>query len=173
MRAMDQSIAPFIDRLDVAESRLAALSEVPFPPGRTDPDPGGEETWDAARVWAHLAEFLSYWTTQAREIVASPAGEVPAFGRLKTDPTRVDPIERDRLMPADQLWARLRAGISQSRAQFEGYSEAQLDRQGTHPVFGQQPVRFILERFVVVHLEEHANQLDKLAKQAAEAEAEV
>ena len=170
---MQDSIAPLIDRLDVVERRLAVLSEVPFPPGRTDPDRGGEETWDAARVWAHLAEFLAYWTTQASRIVASPPGEALAFGRMKTDPTRVDPIERDRLLPADQLWQRLHDGIEQSRAQFAAYSDGELDRQGIHPVFGQQPVRFILERFVVVHLEEHADQLDKLAKAATEGDAEV
>ena len=170
---MDNSLAPLMDRLDAAEARLASLSQVPFPPGRTDPDPGGEETWDAARVWAHLAEFLSYWTAQAAEIAASPAGATPTFGRLKADPTRVDPIERDRLLPPDELWRRLEDGIGRSRAQFAHYSAAELDRQAIHPVFGQQPVRFILERFVIVHLEEHANQLDKLAKVAAEAEAEV
>ncbi len=169
---MQDSIAPLIDRLDLVEHRLAALSQVPFPPGQTDPDPGGEETWDAARVWAHLAEFLSYWTTQAARIVASPPGEALPFGRMKTDATRVDPIERDRLLPPEQLWQRLHDGIVKARAQFAAYSDGELDRQGIHPVFGQQPVRFILERFVVVHLEEHANQLDKLAKQAAEADAE-
>lgn len=163
---MTESIKPLIDRLDAAEARLEELSTKPFPPGQTDPDPGGEETWDAARVWAHLAEFLGYWTAQAREIVASPPGEVPRFGRMKTDPTRVDPIERDRLLPPDQLWERLDAGIHRARDLFESFSDEQLDRKGIHPVFGEQPVRFILERFVDVHLEEHANQLDKLASTA-------
>jgi hypothetical protein len=170
---MTESIEPLIERLNAAESRLEELSTKPFPPGQTDPDPGGEETWDAARVWAHLAEFLGYWTDQAKEIAANPAGDVPQFGRMKTDPSRVDPIERDRLLPPDQLWARLDGGIHRARDLFESFSDEQLDHKGIHPVFGEQPVRFILERFVVVHLEEHANQLDKLATEAAEANAEV
>jgi hypothetical protein len=161
--------ADLITRLDVVEARLAALSRMPYPPGLGDPDPGAEERWDAARVWAHMFEFVGYWTDQARQILAAePAAEPPPFGRLKDDPVRVGAVERDRVLPRERLWTGVHDGIEAARAYFAALSAEQFDRLGQHPVRGPKPVGFIFEEFVIKHLEEHANQLDKLAAQAAE-----
>jgi hypothetical protein len=165
----DPDTADLITRLDVVEARLAALSRMPYPPGLGDPDPDAEERWDAARVWAHMCEYLPYWTEQARQILAAaPTAEPPPFGRLKDDPARVGGVERDRLKPREKLWTCVHDGIEQARAFFSRLTPDQLDRLGQHPVRGPKRVGFIFEQFVVKHLEEHADQLDKLAAQAAE-----
>ncbi len=164
--SVDSRLEPLIARLDVAEARLAGLSHVPFPQGQTDPDPGAEETWDAAQVWAHIAEFVSYWTDQARELVSAPAGTTPNFGRVKTDQGRIDAIARDRRLPREQLWQKVHDGIEASRTYFSDLTADQLARTGTHPTRGTVDVPFILETFIVKHLEEHAAQLDKLAGEA-------
>jgi hypothetical protein len=164
---VDSRLEPLITRLDVAEARLAGVSQVPFPTGQTDPDPGAEETWDAAQVWAHIAEFMTYWTDQARDLISAPVGSTPNFGRVKTDPGRIDAIARDRTLPREKLWEKVHDGIEASRAWFSGLSSDQLARSGVHPTRGTVDVAFILEQFVVKHLEEHADQLDKLATEAA------
>jgi hypothetical protein len=160
----DPDTADLITRLDVVEARLAALSRMPYPPGLGDPDPGAEERWDAARVWAHMFEFVGYWTGQAGQIVAAEsAGEPPPFGRLKDDPVRVGAVERDRLMAREKLWAGVHDGIEEARAFFSRLTPGQLDRVAAHPVRGPKTVHFIFEEFIVKHLEEHADQLDRLA----------
>jgi hypothetical protein len=166
---VDTKLEPLITRLDVAEARVAGLSRVPFPRGQTDPDPGAEETWDAAQVWAHIAEFVSYWTDEARDLVAAPAGTTPNFGRVKTDQGRIDAIARDRGLPREKLWQKVHDGIESSRAWFSGLTADQLAHTGIHPTRGTVDVPFILEQFVVKHLEEHADQLDKLAREATAA----
>jgi len=160
-------IDSLITRLDVAEARLAGLSRFPFPQGQTDPDPGAEETWDAAQVWAHIAEFVSYWTDQARDLVTAPAASTPNFGRMKTDQGRIEAIARDRSLPREKLWQKVHDGIEASRTYFSGLTGDQLGRTGVHPTRGTVDVPFIFEEFVVKHLEEHAHQLDKLAQVAA------
>jgi hypothetical protein len=162
-----KTLDDMITRLDVAESRLAALSREPFPEGQTDPDPGAEETWGAAQVWAHLAEFPPFWSAQVRAIKAAPQGTSPAFGRLKTDASRVDPIERDRALPREQLWQKVQAGIGTARATLVTLEPADFERTAQHPVRGTVTLGFVVNDFIVKHLEEHADQLDKLASEAA------
>ena len=156
-----------ITRMDVAEARLAGLSRMPFPEGQTDPDPGAEETWGAAHVWAHVAEFVGYWPVQVRAILAAPPDTSPPFGRLKTDTSRTDPIERDRALSREQLWTKVHDGIEAARAEVATLTPADLERTAEHPVRGIVTVGFVVESFVVKHLEEHADQLDKLAREAA------
>jgi hypothetical protein len=153
----------FAARLDDAEVRLLSLATRPFPPGLTEPDPGGEERWDAAHVWAHLAEFPPYWVAQVRKILASPADEPVPFGRLADDAGRNGAIERDRLLPPEELWLRVRAGIEDARTCAAGLSPADRQRLGQHPRRGPVTVAFVLDQFVANHLEEHAAQLEGLA----------
>jgi hypothetical protein len=155
--------ARFAERLDDVEVRLLSLATRPFPPGLTEPDPGAEERWDAARVWAHLAEFSPYWVREARKVIAAPADPPPPFGRLTDDPVRTGPIERDRLLAPEELWLRVRAGIAEARAYAAGLSPADRERLGQHPRRGPVTVAFILDQFVANHLEEHAAQLEGLA----------
>jgi len=160
---MPDRSARFAERLDDAEVRLLSLATRPFPAGLTEPDPGGEERWDAARVWAHLAEFPAYWVGEARKVLAAPADSPAPFGRLADDPGRSAAIERDRLLPPDELWQRVRAGIAEARAYAAGLTQADRERLGQHPRRGPMTVAFILDQFVATHIDEHAAQLEGLA----------
>ncbi len=151
-----------LDRLAAVEARLVAHAAAPLPPGLTDPDPGASERWEAGQVWAHLAEFVTYWLAQIRRVVAPPVdGPVP-FGRTKTDPERIAAIERDRLTAPEELLKRVRAGIAELRATLEALPEEAWTARGLHPSAGELPLPKILEWFEVGHLEEHADQLDGL-----------
>ena len=65
----DERGAALIDRLEAARERLTAIAARPLPGGRTEPSPGGEETWNAAQVWGHLSEFPAYWTASAKRVL--------------------------------------------------------------------------------------------------------
>jgi hypothetical protein len=150
-------------RLDAAEARLAVLATEPLPAGETDPTPGGEETWSAAQVWGHLSEFPAYWTQAARQVLAAPAEAPASFGRTTTDASRVEPIAAAAGVPASELFRRCAEGIAAARVLIGELAAPDWDRVGIHVVRGEVPVGAILESMVARHLEEHADQLERLA----------
>ena len=149
-------------RLDEAESRLGRLAQAPIRSGLSEPDPGGDERWDAGQVWAHLAEFPAYWLGEAQHIVAAPPGKPVRFGRGTDTPVRTEPIEADRHRPVAELWAECQAGITSVRTFAATASDADWTRLGEHVTKGPIAAGFVLEAFVGVHILEHAAQLEGL-----------
>ena len=152
-------------RLRDAERRLDAHAAEPVPRGLTEPDPGGEERWEAGQVWAHLAEFPAYWMNQVRSVLAKRDTGVPEpipFGRTKTDPERLGAIERDRHQDPAALLRRVRESLAWVSDELGVLDDRAWQARGLHPVRGELTVSEIVERFILDHLEEHAEQLDSL-----------
>jgi len=158
-------VATALDRLGAVQRRLAEHAARPLPAALTDPDPGASERWEAGQVWAHLAEFPAYWHEQIRSIVAAGAGATTdpiPFGRLKTDAGRTEPIERERRTAPTDLLARVTSQIADLSATLSQLPGDTWNATGLHPTLGEMGLPAILERFVLGHLEEHADQLDGL-----------
>lgn len=163
---MTEAPRALIDRLDAVHSRLEELSRHPSA-GLTTPDPTTGEQWEASQVWAHIAEFPAYWLAQLRAILTATSADVPRFGRMVGDPARLGAISRGRHEPRAELVARAMHGIAESRAFLQGLEPAALSRHGRHIIRGEMSVAEIVERFVVGHLEEHADQLASLIEGSA------
>ena len=161
---MSAAVDSLLARLTDAERRLADHADRPLPPGLTEPDPDGDERWEAGQVWAHLAEFPGYWLAQAQRVVALPTNEPVPFGRVKTDAGRLAAIERDRHTDPAALLARVRSSLAEVTAAARSLPPNAWALRGMHPSRGEMTVREIVDRFIVAHLEEHAQQLDRLAK---------
>jgi hypothetical protein len=154
----------YIARLDAVEARLAAAAATDPPHGAlTSADADSGERWDRGQVWAHMSEFIPYWIGQAGPVLrGKPSGEPVPFGRTHGDPVRVGAIERDRREPVSLLWADTRAGFDSLRAFVGGLESGQWEIRGLHPTRGAITVDDLVERFLVGHLEEHADQLEGL-----------
>jgi hypothetical protein len=159
---MSADVDALITRLADAERRLAEHAAKPLPTGLTAPDPGGGEQLEAGQVWAHLAEFPAYWLAQAQRVVALPTYEPVPFGRVKTDAGRIEAIERDRNTDPSALLERVRTSLAEVTDAVRSLPPEAWTRRGAHPVRGEMTVRQIVQRFIVEHLEEHADQLDLL-----------
>ena len=160
-----QTAAIALARMGAAERRLAEHAARPLPVGLTDPDPGASERWEAGQVWAHLAEFPGYWHDQVRKVAASQASgsaEPLPFGRTKTDPGRIAGIERERRTDPAELLRRVTAEIGDVSATLTSLPDDAWDGRGVHPARGEMTVSEIVDRFLLGHLEEHADQLDGL-----------
>jgi len=160
-----QTAAIALARMGAAERRLAEHAARPLPVGLTDPDPGASERWEAGQVWAHLAEFPGYWHDQVRKVAASQASgsaEPLPFGRTKTDPGRIAGIERERRTDPAELLRRVTAEIGDVSATLTSLPDDAWDGRGVHPARGEMTVSEIVDRFILGHLEEHADQLDGL-----------
>jgi hypothetical protein len=155
----------FAARLRAVEARLERHAAAGPPGGLTDPDPGGAERWEAGQVWAHLAEFPAYWLAEVRRVLAGVAagasGPVP-FGRTKADAARIAAIERERGTDPSALFRRVRDDLAGIAMELASLPPDAWEAAGLHPTLGEMPVRGIVERFVIGHLEEHADQLDLL-----------
>ena len=119
----------------------------------------GPEEWTAAEVCGHVAEMLPYWAEQA-ELVAANGGGVP-FGRVKSDPARIAAIERDRRDDPDALLDRIDQGVERVLALLDRLSPADLAQTGSHQTRGEMTVARIIDEFIVEHLEEHAEQIER------------
>jgi DinB superfamily len=145
------------DRLVAAATRVrAAASRLPGE-ALTDPDPNTGERWDRGQVLAHVAEMLPYWAHQV-ELVA--AGDQVAFGRVASDPGRLAAIERDRREDPARLLDRIDDGLGVVLALLDRLDDAALARTGRHQTLGEMTAAAIVDRFLVDHLEEHADQLE-------------
>ena len=161
---MSADVDALINRLADAERRLAEHAAKPPPRGLTEPDPGGGEQWEAGQVWAHVAEFPAYWLGQAQRVIALPTYEPVPFGRVKTDAGRIEAIERDRNTDPSALLERVRTSLAEVTDAVRSFPPEAWARRGAHPTRGDMTVQRIIEKFIVEHLEEHADQLDSLQR---------
>lgn len=160
------STTKILERLELVEQRLAGHAATEAPAGLTEPDPGDTERWEAAQVWAHIAEFVGYWHRQLELVNGNYKGTPIPFGRTKADAERIEAIEAGRQTPIPQSMAEVRAAIEALRRYLHGVTNADWSAIGLHPTRGEMPIEGIVERFVLDHLEEHADQLDLLAANA-------
>jgi hypothetical protein len=157
--------AAFVQRLDAAEERLAGhAASTSSKRAVTHPDPGSGERWDAGQVWAHLAEFIPYWMAQMHMVLSLHQDEPVPFGRTKTDSGRVAAIERDRTQPVSVLWSDVHNDIEHLRRFLIGLDTKAWGVRGLHPSMGVMDLERIVDEFLVAHLEQHADQLDELAR---------
>jgi DinB superfamily len=145
------------ERLLAAAGRIRASAQGVPDDVLTDPDPDTGERWDRRQVLAHVAEMLPYWVRQV-ELVA--AGEQMPFGRARTDPGRVGAIERDRHEDPARLLDRVDEGVGLVLALLDRLDDQALAHTGQHQTLGEMTAAAIVDRFLVDHLEEHADQLD-------------
>lgn len=153
----------FVHRLLAVEGRLHAQAERHPEPGRTtDPDPRTGERWEAGQVWAHLAEFIPYWMGEADRVMAE--GTTKPFGRTSSDRGRLTAIERDRAADRRALWQRVKDDAASLRRWLQALDPAAWRRRGVHPTLGTMSMTEIVEEFLIGHLEQHAEQLERLAE---------
>ena len=159
------AVAAALARLAAVQRRLVEHAARPLPSGLTDPDPGATERWEAGQVWAHLAEFPGYWLDQVRRILvdraAGATGPVP-FGRTKTDAGRIAAIERERRTAPAELLRRVTSQIADLSSTLIALPDDAWSAKGLHQTLGEMGLATIVDRFVLGHLEEHADQLDGL-----------
>jgi len=118
-----------------------------------------EADWGPREVLAHVNEMLPYWSTQVRLILAGDPAEATPFGRVATDPTRLDRIASDRQLAVGDLLDRIATGLAIAEDLCAGLTPADLERRGLHPARGELTVGTAVDQFLVTHLEDHVEQL--------------
>jgi DinB family protein len=155
-----------VDRLERAGRSLTELGPAveagePWPLSDaygTEP----EADWGPKETLAHVAEMVPFWLAQIEFVLGGePATAVP-FGRVATDPARLERIGRDRHLPAAELLAAIDRSVVATAARLRELSPADGARRGLHVRLGEMTVEGIVERFLAGHLEEHDRQLREI-----------
>jgi hypothetical protein len=126
--------------------------------------PGPESEWGPREVLAHLGEMLPFWMGEI-ELVLAEAGragegaEPPSFGRTEQDPLRIEVIGRDRMFPTRELIDRVDVDGARLARRLRSINDRQAIAVGRHVTRGELTVIEMAERFLVTHLEGHAEQL--------------
>lgn len=153
----------FLRRLDDVTTRLDRLAR-DGGDGLTGADPQTGERWDRGQVWAHLGEFIPFWLSQAERLIAADLDHPAPFGRTKKDTERMAAIERGRAAPVAETWQAVREDINDLHAFLEELPARAWDVEGKHETLGVMSMERIIDEFLVGHLEQHADQLESLAR---------
>jgi hypothetical protein len=153
--------ADFRRRLSAVEVRLRDLSRRRLD-GRTPPDPATGERWDAGQIWAHLADFVPYWISQAERVMAADSPDPVPFGRARASADHIAAIERDRHQGSNALWHDVKEDLNDLRAFLGDISDRAWLTKGLHPTRGVMTVSQLIEELLIGHLEHHATQLEGL-----------
>ena len=151
-----------LGRLEKARGRVSELARGELPAGLTEPDSGATERWEAKQVWAHMAEFVGYWHDQFKAVIRDFDGAPVPFGRVKTDPGRIGSIEMGRHRPLAELAADVERSVDRFAELLQRLDEAAWQARGLHPTLGVMDLSRMVDRFVISHLDEHADQLEGL-----------
>jgi hypothetical protein len=147
-----------VERLRTARDNLVRMRPMfersPMPP---DDLPRRRE-WVAREILAHVDEMLPYWLGEIERVLAGREEPVP-FGRPPTDVIRVLAVDRDRTLPAAELYARLDHALERVVRRMLELDERQVARRGLSRERGEMTVRGIVEAMLAGHMEEHCRQM--------------
>jgi hypothetical protein len=118
-----------------------------------------EAQWGPREVLAHVAEMLSYWHGElSRVVTGGGTGPVP-FGRVASDPSRLEWIDELRQRPTGELVDEIGGRIPDVAAFVDRLTADEAGRLGRHQTRGELTVGDSVQRFFASHLEEHVAQL--------------
>lgn len=155
-------LADAVRRLRAAAGRLRTAAGSVDESRRTEADPATGERWESGQVLSHSAEMIPYWVAEIEQLVA--AGGDVAFGRVKSDPSRIERIAAARFAAPDVLLDAVDRAVDAVEQLLGGLSDEQLQLVGHHSTLGSMTVGQIVEEFLVGHLEQHADQLETLLR---------
>ena len=127
-----------------------------------------EASWGPPELLAHVDEMLPFWLGEVERILDGDAGAGPVpFGRVggADDVLRVGIIGRDRRLPLREQLARLEADGRRAATRMRALSDGEAERLGGHPS-GPISVVALFERFIVSHIEDHVDQLNRILADA-------
>jgi uncharacterized damage-inducible protein DinB len=130
-------------------------------------EPGGE-AWTVMQVLAHVGEFPGFFAGELLRAVADPGTR---WGRTMADAARLQAVADGRGSTLQEAWERVQRGRQAILDALGSISDGDLDVEAEHvnPKFGRRSMRWLVEHFIIEHLEGHIGQIRRnLQQQAAE-----
>jgi uncharacterized damage-inducible protein DinB len=120
-----------------------------------------EEEWSIMQIVSHLNEAIQYWLGEVERVVAEPGSK---WGRGLEDESRLAAVFNPDELSIEEEIATLKKIQQQVSDRLIGLSEAQLNAENPHrnfEKFGLKPVSFIINHFLVEHVNGHYVQIQR------------
>lgn len=120
-----------------------------------------EEEWSILQILSHVAEATPYWLSEMERVLDKPGSE---WGRGLSDPDRLKAVEDPDSLKAEDVIANVKDLKNQVSERLSKVSDAQLDEANPHrnfEKFGNKPVSFLVEHFMVEHTAKHHTQVQR------------
>lgn len=123
-----------------------------------------DSEWSVMETLCHVEEANVYWTNELLRVVKQPDTQ---WGRGMDHEGRLKAIANaDERKPQDVIDG-VNATRNNIRDTFKALKDDDLNIEAPHrnPKFGTRPMRFLVEHFLVEHLETHVNQIKRVLRQ--------
>ncbi|WP_138415966.1 DinB family protein [Aquibacillus sediminis] len=120
-----------------------------------------EEEWSILQILSHVNEATVYWLDELETILDTPGSE---WGRGLQDPDRLRAVEAPENLNIDEVIKEVKGLKEQVRDRLSKVSDDRLTEENPHrnfKKFGNKPVSFLIEHFLVEHVEGHSGQIKR------------
>lgn len=119
------------------------------------------EEWSILQIVAHINEAIPYWLSEIKHVLNEPGSK---WGRGLQDPARLSAVANPAGLDVTSELENLRNVKKQAVTQLKNITEKQLIVENPHrnfEKFGNKPVSFIIDHFIVEHLAKHLEQVQR------------
>ncbi|MGJ9385452.1 DinB family protein [Salipaludibacillus sp. CF4.18] len=120
-----------------------------------------EEEWSILQILTHLTEATPYWLGEMERVVESPGSK---WGRGLKDPDRLSAVENTESLKVNVVIAEVKDLKEEVSNRVSRLNDAQLAEENPHrnfEKFGNKPVSFLIEHFIVEHTAKHHGQIER------------
>jgi len=117
-----------------------------------------ENEWSVMQILGHMVEMIPFWTNHCYLIIAANE-ESFQFGRELDAQERVEGINRGTNLELDEIVIILKQVIYETIQAIRSMSIKDRGKKGFHIKFGQMTVAEVIENLIVLHTEDHFDQI--------------
>ncbi|MDA3129048.1 DinB family protein [Aliibacillus thermotolerans] len=123
-----------------------------------------DEEWSVMELLVHVEEFPLYFTNELLNVVEKDAEK---WGRNMQHEGRLAAIAKADEREVEDVLEGLKktADIAAERLSKVSEEDLQIEREHNFPKFGVKPMTFLVEHFLVEHLDTHQNQFNRILSQ--------
>lgn len=119
-----------------------------------------DNVWSIMEILCHVEEIIPYWMNEMTNVIQTPG---TSWGRGLDHPARLEAVAAADSRSVDEVFQGIEAAQQMFNSTFSSLNDADLDIESPHrnPKFGVKPMTFLLDHFMVQHLANHNQQIDR------------
>ncbi|WP_249872346.1 DinB family protein [Oceanobacillus saliphilus] len=120
-----------------------------------------EDEWSILQILSHVREATLYWLSELETVLDKPGSE---WGRGLQNPERLRAVENTEALDVEEVIAEvanLKLQVSERLAKVDDDRLAEENPHRNFAKFGNKPVTFLIEHFIVDHVEGHYSQIQR------------
>lgn len=156
---IDSKIKTYIDSINDSLDRIIEtvdnLSEEII---RWNPS---KEEWSILQILNHVVEASYFWIGELKVVLEKPGSE---WGRGLDHPGRLAAVENPENLNVDEVIKEvkeLKSYLSKNLSEVEGRRLSEENPHRNFKKFGNKPISFLIEHFLVEHIEGHYGQIQR------------